>query len=272
MSSIPRFIEHSSLLELLADMKRPRTSTSTSGNDDLSYSEEGTSSDKLPKEAETVVFSSVRTVPVDQINLADSFVVFISYVGQPRCESMLFLLVEALMKIRTTLAPKMSKCYIWMDSLCSLPRSELSSPPAYESILSVCDMMLTPMYDPYVGSVTQLNVAECDKKYTPRPWNFGPTAYLNRGKLSFLGASMISRFFRTHLFIYVTHFILTNTHSIAWCRLEMLCNYLIENVMPFPDRREKLSKSFNILQENTRARCESFPAKLHLVQSFLSSK
>ena len=164
----PRFIEYTALCDVL-DSLTFRNSSSSTGTQDDGVVERSWGRHLLD-----------LSVSINDIVLEDSLMVYVSYGGDPWCRYMLSLLVEALDKIKMALAPGMSSCYIWLDSVCSAPHTEISLVSPYETIFSKCDLMLTPMYDPGLSLAADVYV-KSRLKYDAKPWNFGPNAYLNRG-------------------------------------------------------------------------------------------
>jgi hypothetical protein len=99
--------------------------------------------------------------PLDREN---SLVIFISYAwfnGKPDTEenSVYKLCLEGIRKIKDKLAPSMRFCYIWIWECCldqslRLPMQELIL--TYETVMSQCDCVYTPILDP------ELNAREID--------------------------------------------------------------------------------------------------------------
>lgn len=125
------------------------------------------------------------SVPLTDIDLEKSFVIFVSHRAfildasidlRPSPDTpnndKLKLIVEAVGKILPEFSPAALNCYLWLDCACV---ENAARPPPYESIFSVCDIVLSPMFDPEVeGSFTE------ETQYEAKPWSLGPQAYLNR--------------------------------------------------------------------------------------------
>jgi hypothetical protein len=97
------------------------------------------------------------------------------------------LCVEAIQKIKKTLAPDIKDCHIWMDYGCidqdGDPAGELQH---LDKIVEICDCLLTPIgnseneSDWRRPSVSQEEFYEFDQ-YKAFQWNGSDYSYLNRG-------------------------------------------------------------------------------------------
>lgn len=141
-----------------------------------------------------------------KIDWKDSFIVFISHCwlrggpdcdewggfphpDNPRHEKFQFC-IDAIHRLWQSLAPSMEECYVWMD-FASLNQNAVNPGLELEhldSIMEVCDCVLTPVVDNNWEKWALHLRGNLFQDYNAASWRKGPLAYLNR----------------------------------AWCRMEML--------------------------------------------------
>lgn len=131
---------------------------------------------------------STILIPIASIDLEEGILIFISHRGVSSSDGSSIplpdtpgndkfkLVVEAIDKILSALAPRIKNCYIWIDCVCSPSSSSTSIiVPPYDILFPIVDIILTPMFD---GSITE--PPKPNEKYEAKPWRHGPEAYLNR--------------------------------------------------------------------------------------------
>lgn len=152
------------------------------------------------------------TVPLEDVNVAESFIVFIShcwlrgyaaaegYNGRPHPDNprheKLALCKKGIKKLKDELAPECKYCYVWLDFACinqdGNPCGELKQ---LDRIVGVCDCVFTPIVEDAedislskhrVGTIegdpeSDKPSDEFAKNYKSKKWDGDEHSYLNRG-------------------------------------------------------------------------------------------
>jgi len=127
-----------------------------------------------------------KPVPLSAIDAENSFIIFVSHRGfesstaaqknrpiqDTTSNDKYKLILEATEKILPEFAPGAENCYLWIDCSCL---EDASTAPPYEAIFELCDIVLSPLFDPEVND----SFSETTE-YEANPWSTGAQAYLNR--------------------------------------------------------------------------------------------
>ena len=132
------------------------------------------------------------------------------------------LLLEAIRKIRTSLAPTMEYCYVWLDYGCiNQDVAACLELTILDQIIGACDLMLTPIYDPNLGDwfndICRTGLGNIFEKYGSEGWNGSEYSYLKS----------------------------------AWCRVEMMYAANI-HVEYDPERRKKFHGGLGLAYEQKK--------------------
>lgn len=138
-------------------------------------------------------------VDCSELNFEESFIVFISHTwiegvnnvyrrnkhpfpDNPKNQKY-NLCVNGIKKLKETLAPKANKIYVWMDFICTKPKEMNQEYKSLQKILSLCDVLFTPIVDNEDLITTEEGGDENEvffSQYRAKAWNNGPTSYLQR--------------------------------------------------------------------------------------------